>query len=135
MQHIASYEIRRSILENMKKALKQGGKIVLQMAYNSHFPYVGERSRYQINDKEITIYEKPDMADYFGNDFDAVKTNGLHDVGIGKSDLPKVKKDIAELFANVSIWFSNVKDYYDDLDGQKHSNYWATDWVYIYAEK
>ena len=135
MQHIASYEIRRSILENMKQALRQGGKIVLQMAYNPHFPYVSERSRYQINEKEIVMYEKADMADYFGNDFDAVKTNGLHDVGIGKNDLPQIKKDIAELFTNVSIWFSNVKDYYDDLEGQKHSNYWATDWLYIYAEK
>lgn len=135
MQHIASYEIRKSILKNMKQALKPGGKIVLQMAYNPHFPYVSERARYQMNGKEIVMYEKADMADYFGNDFDAVKTNGLHDVGIGKSDLPEVKKDIAEIFSNVSIWFSSVKNYYDDLEGQTHSNYWATDWIYLYAEK
>lgn len=135
MQHIASYQIRKCILENMRQALKGGGKIVLQMAYNPNFPYVKESAEYQINDKQIVMYEKADMADYFGNDFDAQKTNGLHDVGIGKKDLLKIKEDITEIFSNVSLWFSNVRDYYDDLNGQKHSNYWATDWIYIYGEK
>ena len=108
---------------------------MLQMAYNPNFPYVKESAEYQINDKQIVMYEKADMADYFGNDFDAQKTNGLHDVGIGKKDLLKIKEDITEIFSNVSLWFSNVRDYYDDLNGQKHSNYWATDWIYIYGEK
>lgn len=135
MQHIASYQIRRSILENMNKALKSGGKIVLQMAYNPAFPYVRKREKYSITNRQVLIYEKENMADYFGDDYDADKTNGLHDVGIGESDLPKVKKDFSEIFSNVSVWFSNVRDYYNDLNGRKHSEYWATDWIYIYAEK
>lgn len=135
MQHIASYKIRKSILENMNKALKNGGKMVLQMAYNPAFPYVREMEKYVICNRQILIYEKDNMADYFGNDFDADKTNGLHDVGIGEYDLPKVKEDFSEIFSNVSVWFSNVRNYYNDLNGRKHSDYWATDWVYIYAEK
>lgn len=135
MQHIASYQIRQCILKNMNQALKKGGKIVLQMAYNPAFPYVKEREQYLINDKQVRIYEKDDMADYFGNDFDAKKTNGLHDVGIGENDLPKIKEDFSRNFSNVTVWFSNVRNYYNNLNGRKHSEYWATDWVYIYAEK
>lgn len=135
MQHIASYQIRESILKSMKCALKNGGKLVLQMAYNPQFPYVKEREKYLINDKQVVIYEKDHMADYFGDDFDAQRTNGLHDVGIGEKDLLKIKEDISAIFSNIAIWFSNVRDYYHDLNGQKHSDYWATDWIYIYGEK
>lgn len=108
---------------------------MLQMAYNPAFPYVRKREKYLIANRQVLIYEKENMADYFGDDYDADKTNGLHDVGIGESDLSKVKKDFSEIFSNVSVWFSNVRDYYNDLNGRKHSEYWATDWIYIYAEK
>lgn len=135
MQHIASYEIRKSILNNMNQALKAGGRLVLQMAYHPNFPYVRKTGQYMINNKQVMIYEKDDMADYFGNDFDAQKTNGLHDVGIGKADLSDIKEDLSKIFSNVEIWFSNVSNFYNDLNGQKHSDYWATDWIYLYAEK
>jgi len=100
----------------MNQELKKGGKIVLQMAYNPAFPYVKEREQYLINDKQVRIYEKDDMADYFGNDFDAKKTNGLHDVGIGENDLPKIKEDFSRNFSNVTVWFSNVRNNYNHLN-------------------
>ena len=135
MQHIASHKIRMSILQSMHSALKSGGKITLQMAYNPDFPYVTETSRMEINGKQIRVYQKEAMASWFADDFFAETTNGGHDVGIGKADLDAVKADFSNVFSNVSVWFGNVADYYDNLEGKKHGSYWATDWIYVYGEK
>ena len=75
------------------------------------------------------------MAQYFEDHFEAPKTNGGFDVGIGKHDLENINKDFKNMFRKVKIWFSNVSNYYDDLEGNKHSKYWAEDWVYICAQK
>ena len=135
MQHIASYSIRRKILECIKNALNSEGKFTLQLAYNKDFPYVNIKGKMIINDNEVTVAGRKDMASYFSNDYSAKSTNGVHDVGIGEEDLAALKVDFEKLFKNVAVWFSNVSEYYKDLEGYKHGNYWATDWIYIYGEK
>ncbi|MBE5832920.1 MAG: class I SAM-dependent methyltransferase [Butyrivibrio sp.] len=135
MQHIASYDIRRSILNSIKEVLKDDGKFTLQLAYNKNFPYVNIKGKMIINDNEITVAGKQPMAPYFSNDYGAKYTNGAHDVGIGESDVEAIKADFSSLFDNVAIWYSNVSNYYNNLEGCKHDNYWATDWIYVYGEK
>lgn len=137
MQHIASYKVRKNILENIFAALKVGGKITLQMAYNPRAPYTYElpQAARLGNSYEIRFYIKGNFASYFDDDFDAEQTNGAHDVCIGAADLDDIKKDLSTQFANVALWFSNVSNYYNDLNGKSHGQYWATDWIYLHGEK
>lgn len=135
MQHIASRKIRLEIIRSMFSALKPSGKITLQLAYNPNFPYVAESKRMQINDCEVRFFTKIPMADWDSDDFDATTTNGGYDVGIGERNLERVKADFSGIFQNVSVWFGNVSNYYKNLDGNRHCNYWATDWIFIHGEK
>lgn len=135
MQHIASHHIRMEIIEQMYAALRPGGKITLQLAYNPNFPYVIESKRMNIRDCEVRVYQKQPMASWEDDDFGARSTNGEHDVGIGVHDIDKVKADFSQWFHDVAVWFGNVSNYYQDLEGERHGNYWATDWIFIHGEK
>lgn len=135
MQHIASHQIRMEIIGHMYEALKLGGRITLQLAYNPNYPYVTERKRMKINESEVRIYQKQPMADWGNDAFDAETTNGDYDVGIGEHDIEQVKSDLSHIFENVAVWFGNVSNYYKDLDGTKCADYWASDWIFIYGEK
>ena len=137
MQHIASYTVRKKILSSMFAALKVGGKITLQLAYNPRAPFTSELpDAVRVGDMlEIRFFGRLAGADYFSDDFDATTTNGGHDVLIGKKDLANVKADLSEQFSNVAIWFSNISNYRDDLNGKVHQKYWATDWIYLHGEK
>lgn len=136
MQHIASHAIRKKILSAMFDALKVGGKITLQMAYNPRVPFTNELPEsVLVNGMQIRFFFPIKGADYLGDDFDATFTNGGHDVLIGKKDLANVKADLSEQFSNVAIWFSNISNYKDDLNGKTHQQYWATDWIYLHGEK
>lgn len=135
MQHIASHTIRQQILQQMWEALKQGGKIVLQMAYHPDFPFVEEISHHFIDNREVVIKGRLNQAAWLDDDYGAQETNGAHDVGIGKRDLVLVKNDMEKIFSNFKYWFANVDDYYDGLKGERHGHYWAKDWIFLYAEK
>ena len=137
MQHIASYTIRSNILANIAKALKGGGRAVLQMAYNPHAPFAYEIPQSIIigNQVELTARLRGNFASYFSDNFDATGTNGLHDVCIGVRDIEDIKKDLSKYFSNVAVWFSNVSNYYPNLNGKVHGQYWASDWIYLYGEK
>lgn len=134
MQHIASYSVRMSILKQIRLALKQGGKVVLQMAYNADFPYVVEKKKI-INGVLVSKKYKGEHAQYNQDDYSADSTNGVHDVGIGEKDIPLLKNDMMKYFANIDMWYSNVDAYYKNLKETVHSDYWATDWIYIFGEK
>lgn len=125
MQHIASHSIRMEIIKHMKRTLRPGGAITLQMAYHPEFP---DGSQFKTGGKYT-------LSRYLSDDFWAKQTNGRHDVGVGKDDLPQLRTDFETLFADVAIWFSNVGNYYDNLRCFRHSPYWASDWIYINAYK
>ena len=137
MQHIASHTIRKKILASMFEALRVGGKITLQLAYNPRAPFTNELpDAVRVGDAlEIRFFARNPGADYLSDDFDATSTNSGHDVLIGKKDLERVKADLAENFSNVALWFSNISNYRDDLNGKIHQQYWATDWLYLHDEK
>lgn len=134
MQHIASHEIRTNILKSMERALRPGGKLTLQMAYNAEFPYVREHA-YWLNNKKVVVKESDRQAQYTANDFHAAVTNGAYDVGIGEKDLPDVKAHFSQFFSGVDVWFANVSNYYKSLKGAHHADYWAKDWIFIHGEK
>jgi SAM-dependent methyltransferase len=134
MQHIACHTIRMNILRCMKKALKNSGCIVLQMAYNKDFPFVKENS-FIINHKKVIVKRRANQADYRQDAVFASKTNGAFDVGIGEKDLPDVKSDFTDIFGNTAIWFANIDNYFKDLKGESHGSYWAKDWIFIYCVK
>ncbi|MBQ3452092.1 MAG: class I SAM-dependent methyltransferase [Selenomonadaceae bacterium] len=136
MQHISSHTIRKKILASMFEALKFGGKITLQMAYNPRAPFTNELPEsVLVNGMQIRFFFPQRGADYFFDNFDATATNGGHDVLIGKKDLAGIKADLSEHFSNVAIWFSNVSNYLSDLNGKTHPQFWATDWIYLHGEK
>jgi SAM-dependent methyltransferase len=136
MQHIASHTIRKKILANMFAALKVGGKITLQMAYNPRAPFTNELPEsVLVNGMQIRFFFPQKGAAYLSDDFDATSTNGVYDVLIGKKDLVSVRADLTKQFSNVAIWFSNISNYFNDLNGQNHPQFWATDWIYLHGEK
>lgn len=136
MQHIAAHTIRKKILASMFAALKVGGKITLQMAYNPRAPFTNELPEsVLVNGMQIRFFFPQKGADYFSDDFDATSTNSGHDVLIGKKDLASIKKNLSEQFSNVALWFSNVSNYLNDLNGKTHQQFWATDWIYLHGEK
>ncbi len=137
MQHIASHAIREKILSSMFAALKVGGKITLQMAYNPRAPFAYELPDivHVGNMLEIRVFTRVQGADYLSDDFNAPATNGAYDVLIAKKDLANVKADLSKKFSNVALWFSNISNYLNDLNGQVHQQYWATDWIYLHGEK
>ena len=135
MQHIASHTIRMQIIGKMVEALKDDGCITLQMAYDPDFPYTYKISESIINDVKIMSKGKMNQAGWMDDDFNAEFTNGAHDVGIGKADLPVIKNELLNLFGEVDFWFANVSDYYDDLRGEKHCDYWAKSWIFIHCAK
>ena len=62
LQHIACYDIRFSIFEDIKRVLKPGGYFCFQMGFGGK--------------------ETQKFADYYDNVTDATRTNGGHDVSI-----------------------------------------------------
>lgn len=52
-----------------------------------------------------------------------------------EKDLEILKRDLEKYFSNVCYWFANVEDYYENLQGETHCNYWTTSWIFIYGEK
>lgn len=139
MQHIAVRSIRLRILESIRKALKEGGKISIQMAFNTDFPFVINKGSFNLGKYKLRILKKYTQNAYWEEDkVDAKSTNGNCDVGIGYEDIPKVISDFEMFFDDVSFWFYDVRLLYNDLDGEKHGNghnYWPTHWVFISGTK
>jgi ubiquinone/menaquinone biosynthesis C-methylase UbiE len=75
LQHIVSYDIRYSILEDAYRVLKPGGHICFQMGYGGRDMTSSNYMTYIRNNIIIT-------AGYYDNDFSAKTTNGFHDVSV-----------------------------------------------------
>lgn len=93
LQHIASYDIRYSILEDAYRVLKPGGHICFQMGYGGRNT---SGALYKIYSRNNNIK----TAGYYDNDFSAETTNGFHDVTV--SDEKQVVGDLEKIgFKNV----------------------------------
>jgi ubiquinone/menaquinone biosynthesis C-methylase UbiE len=105
LQHICSYDIRFSIMQDIKRVLKPGGYFCFQMGYN------GKRR------------DTP-SSEYYDNMFDTNTTNGGYDVSIYNEDV--LKDDLIN-----KLQFTNYKsDIRDTGPGDSHGN-----WIWVQVQK
>ncbi len=122
LQHIPCKTIRKNLYRGFFNILKPGGKVALQVAYNPAM--------------KAGVWS-PDTthASYDSDFWNAKATNGHADMVINKDDLKNVRGDFLDIFENVHFEFVNVSEKYHNLDGAHHAHYWATDWLFIHAQK
>jgi ubiquinone/menaquinone biosynthesis C-methylase UbiE len=95
LQHIPVYDIRFGLLSEMRRILKTGGLLTIQMGY----------------DKTVN----PRYSDYYANNYDADRTNGFADVSVTHSD--QIKGDLSKIgFRDIKY---QVRNAFDD----SHSNW------------
>lgn len=106
LQHIPVYDIRKSLITDLLRALKSGGLFSFQMGYGS----------------DLNSPLGPRVS-YFENYYEAKGTNSACDVRVQNVD--DVIKDLSEIgFINIT---TEVKESYSD-SGHSH-------WIYIKAYK
>jgi SAM-dependent methyltransferase len=88
LQHIACYDIRYSIFEDIFRVLKSGGKFCFQMGYGGRDT---SSHNYQVYERIKNIR----TASYYENATDANQTNGYHDVTVG--DASELEKDLTKI--------------------------------------
>jgi trans-aconitate methyltransferase len=121
-QHIPSWTIRRNILRGVHNALRKDGWISFQMGFNPDYT-AGRWS----HDTQHAEYD----TDYW----DAKATNGHADCVINKRTLEVMMTDFGEIFSDVSFHLVDVAGKYQNLNGQYHAPYWASDWIFIKGRK
>jgi len=90
MQHIASRTIRRRILQDMRRVLREGGLVVIQFHHYEGLP-----------DSEVPAPHVPWNTDAF----DAKGTNSEADVWVTPQSVPALIADVREHFQDVTIQF------------------------------
>ena len=105
LQHIACYDIRFSILSEIYRVLKPGGKLCFQIGFGGRpHPHV--------------------CTPYYENGTDATGTNGWHDVAVESED--QLKGDLID-----KIGFTNYKsDIAQTGPGDQHHN-----WIWVQVQK
>jgi len=107
LQHIPVYDIRKSLISDLFRTLKDGGVFSFQMGYGDDLIDGLGRKR----------------VSYFDNFYDATGTNSEIDVRI--TNVEDVKTDLEEIgFKNITF---NIKPSFSDFG--------HNEWVYIRCEK
>jgi len=145
IQHIGSFDVRDSIIKDLWRVLKPGGKGTLQMLFSKHYPYRSAGVLGQVGNTRVEIMpEDQQHAGWFQNRFDARGTNSGCDTMIGTDDLPKIRAYFeAQQFTDVEFWFHDISigrgqprilppthpnSHIDD-------NYWGTHFIFIHFTK
>ena len=91
IQHIAVHDIRERIFYAMKDRLRSGGKVTLQMAYSTIYPFRRTTRNYEFGPMRVEFLKKEAKhAEWNENKLDATVTNGYCDVAITQKDLPVI---------------------------------------------
>lgn len=122
IQHIPCKTIRENIFQGIESILKPGGYMSIQVAYNPT-----QQAGVWSHDTEHASYD----SDFWN----AKATNGHADMVINKNDLEKVQADLEKIYDNVVLRLVNVDKLYANLNGTYHAPYWASDWLFIQAQK
>jgi SAM-dependent methyltransferase len=122
IQHIPCWSIRDNIFRGLHNALKPDGWFSIQMAFN---PTI----------KPGVWSPDSEHASYNSDFWNAKATNGHADVVINTEDLPTVYANLSKIFSKVRLGLVNVDNLYGNLNGQYHSPYWASDWLFIQGQK
>lgn len=142
LQHIASYDVRRNILNDVARILKTNGKVTLQLLFSKYFPYVPAGARGIVANTLVEIMPKSEQhAAYLENKFDAEKTNSGCDCVIGTEDLQVVKDDLLSLFETVDFWFYDISIGRGNIralpeshpNSHLNDNYWGTHFIFIHC--
>lgn len=72
LQHIPVYDVRFGLLQEFHRTLKSGGALCFQMGFDN--------------------WVRKGFSEYYANTFDAIGTNGIHDVCI--TDIAQIRKDL-----------------------------------------
>lgn len=122
IQHIPCKTIRENIFRGIYNILKPGGYMSIQVAYNPDY-------------KAGVWSQDTEHASYASDFWNAKGTNGHADMVINKDDIETVKEDLNKIFHDTMLGLANVSNLYANLNGQYHAPYWATDWLFIQAQK
>jgi SAM-dependent methyltransferase len=136
LQHIAVHSIRMKILEQIHGALKPGGFITLQFAFNRRFP-MSKLVSETTDGKRVTVVYEEEMqhARWSEDRVDAKGSNSACDVGIGKADIPNLKSDFERHFHNVSYWFYDYSHFYRPPESLGLHHYWASHFLFVHGSK
>lgn len=115
LQHIPVHEVRLGIIRDMRRVLRRGGRLALQMALTDDMQGVQERAR--------AAGYRARFAAWGDNVVDAEDTNGLHDVAVTEGDFPRIRSEVEEL---------GFHDVQFAVAPPPHATHY-TAWVYIYA--
>jgi ubiquinone/menaquinone biosynthesis C-methylase UbiE len=144
IQHIGSFDVRDSIIKDMWRILKPGGKATLQMLFSKHYPFRSQGVTGQVGNTRVEIMPLDDQhAAWFENKFDAKATNSGCDTMIGTEDLPKIRSYLESQFADVEFWFHDISigrgrpRILPDTHPNSHIDdaYWGTHFVFIHFTK
>lgn len=116
IQHIPCRTIRNMIFKAMREALNEDGVVSLQLAYREDCNYKDSHSFYN------------------EDNYDAKGTNSMCDVIINPCSVNDLVIDFNEYFKEVNYHLVRVNDKYNNLNGKRHSQYWASHWLFIYGK-
>jgi ubiquinone/menaquinone biosynthesis C-methylase UbiE len=144
LQHIGSFDVRDSILRDMRRVMKPGGKGTLQMLFSKHYPFRNMGAIGQVGGTQVEILPWDGQhASWFENKFDATQTNSGCDTMIGTRHLPEIRAYLETLFVDVDFWFHDISigrgdpRVLPDTHPNSHidDKYWGTHFIFIHFTK
>ena len=144
LQHVGSFEIRDSIIRDLHRVLKSGGKGTLQMLFSKHYPFKNANVLGHVGNTLVEIMPRDDQhASWFENRFDARSTNSGCDTMIGAGQLPEIRAYLETLFVDVDYWFHDISigrgapRILPETHPNSHidDGYWGTHFVFLHFTK
>ena len=144
LQHVGSFSVRDSILRDLRRVMKPGGKATLQMLFSKHYPFRSMNAMGAVGNTLVEILPHDGQhAGWFDDRFDATLTNSGCDTMIGTRDLPEIRRYLETMFQDVEFWFHDISigrgepRILPDTHPNSHidDNYWGTHFIFLHFTK